>query len=433
MDIDLILKDGYTIPITSKPRKLTIAIDEGRIIDLGDKKTIKNKYSGKEIDASRKIVLPGLINTHSHIPMTLLRGLADDLPLKTWLEDYIWPAEANLEATDIYRGAMLGCMELIKNGITCFNDMYFHMEQVAEVVKETGLRANLSYGMVTKNKEGNEIEEELREGVSFAERYQGQADGKITTSLAPHSPSTCSKSFLEETREKARGRIQIHLSETEEEFEEIHSKHGMTPVQYLDEIGLLSPDLLAAHSVHLANKDLGLLHQNQVKVSHNPSSNMKLASGAAPVQDMIDYGLTVSLGTDGAASNNCLNIFREMKTAALLQKIKNGDPTSLKARDALKMATINGASSLGLEDEIGSIEEGKKADIILLNGNESTLNPRYDIVSNLVYSANGSEVTDVLVDGEIIMRENSLLTLDEREVLKRTEKSSKKIRSKVIE
>jgi 5-methylthioadenosine/S-adenosylhomocysteine deaminase len=371
------------------------------------------------IDGEGKVLIPGLVNTHTHLPMTLLRGMADDLPLETWLEDYIWPAEAHLDGDHCYAGALLAALEMIRTGTTCCNDMYFFMDDVARALDEAGLRGVICHGMIDTGHE-EKRKKEIKETQRIIKKCHNTAEGRIKVALGPHAPYTCSEELLRWSREKADQedlQIHIHVSETKGEVQNIRESTSKRPFEYLDSLGLLGPDFLAAHAVWLTSDEIKLIKCRGVKLSHNPVSNMKLASGISPVMELVRDGVCVALGTDGAASNNNLDLFQEMKTATLLQKVKQMDPTALPARKVLEMATTDGARALGLEDEIGTIEAGKKADLVLVDMKAPHLTPQRNPLSNLVYSAEGSDVDTVICNGRILMQEKEMLVLDPVEVM----------------
>jgi len=400
----------------------SVAIEGDKITAVG--KDVKER-ADTVIDARGKAVLPGLINAHTHLSMTLLRGVADDMPLLEWLETKIWPIEKNLTAQDCYLGALLGCLEMIKSGTTCFADQYFFMEDVARAVEEAGLRAMLSYGIIELG-DPKRRESELRAGEKLVKTCQGAAGERIQTMFGPHAAYTCSPECLMQVKELAKKYkvgIHTHISETRDEVDKIMKKYGKRPVEHLDSIGFLGPEVLAAHCVWLTEREIAIIQKRGVKPVHNPVSNMKIACGVAPVPEMLAAGIPVALGTDGAASNNSLDMFSEMKFAALLSKAHKLDPTALPAQVVLEMATINGAIALGLQDKIGSIEVGKKADIVVADMKKPHLVPLHNVISHLVYSAVGGDVDTVVVDGKVLMRERGVLTLDEDKVLEETQKA----------
>ena len=381
-----------------------------------------DKKADKVIDANGKILLPGLVNSHTHLSMTLFRGLADDLSLDSWLNDHIWPMEANLNGDYCYIGALLGAVELIKSGTTTFSDMYFYMEDVARAVEDAGIRAVLSYGMIDFG-DGEKRENEIRENLTLFKNCNGMADGRIKVFLGPHSPYTASEELLVKVREMAdeyNMGIHIHVSETQKEIEDSLDEKGLRPFEYLDKIGLLGSDVVAAHCVWLSDEEIEIIKKNNVKISHNPCSNMKLASGIAPVAKLIENDICVSIGTDGASSNNNLDLIEELKTASLLQKVDTLNPKVLTSDEAIAMATIKGAEALGLDDEIGTIEVGKKADIILIDTDCANMVPdSSSLSSNIIYSANGANVDTTICNGKILMENRKLTVLDEQDIYRK--------------
>jgi len=422
---DILIENGLILPMDGFRRAIRgdIAITGDRISALGRGLKVKAEVV---IDASHMAVLPGLVNAHTHLSMTLLRGVADDIQLMEWLETQIWPIERNLTADDCYAGALLGCLEMIKSGTTCFADQYFFMEHVARAVEEAGLRGVLSYGIIEKDDPARR-ESELRAGEELVKSCQGKANGRVLTMFGPHAAYTCSPECLTRVKELAkqyRVGIHIHLSESQEEVRQISERYGRRPVEHLEALGFLGPEVLAAHCIWLTDDEIATLRKRGVKPVHNPVSNMKIACGTSPVQKMLAAGIPVALGTDGAASNNSLDMFREMKFAALLGKAHDLDPTALPAWSVLEMATINGARALGLEKEIGSLEAGKKADLVLVDLRKPHLTPLHNVASHLVYSVTGGDIDTVIVDGKILMRGRRVLTLDEYRVLEGAQKVS---------
>ena len=374
----------------------------------------------KVIDAKGKILMPGFVNTHTHLSMTILRGIADDMALDTWLNDHIWPMEAHLNRDYCYAGALLGALEMIKSGTTAFSDMYFYMDGVAQAVDEAGIRGVLSYGMIDFG-DAEKREGEFKENISLIKDFNNTADGRITTMFGPHSCYTASVDLLERVRKEAdkyNVGIHIHMNETMKEINDVGEAHdNKRPFELLDSIDFLGNDVVAAHCVWLDENEINLIKNNGVSVAHNPCSNMKLASGAAPVGELLDKGICVSLGTDGASSNNNLDMFDEMKFASLLAKVSTLNPSVLNANEVVNMATVNGAKALNLKD-VGTIEVGKKADLILVDTNAANMTPQSNLLaSNIVYSANGSNVDTTICNGKILMENKKVLTLDETDVL----------------
>lgn len=392
-----------------------IVIEGQRIVHVGPAGSAPQEGFTRVIEARHMVAMPGLVNCHTHAAMTLFRGYADDMPLMPWLEEKIWPAEARLEPEDVYWGTMLACLEMIRSGTTCFADMYFHMDEVARAVEEAGLRASLCRGLIGVAPGAREA---LADGCRFAREWQGAAGGRITTMLGPHAPYTCPPDYLKEVMEAAAELgvgIHIHLAETQGEVEECRRRYGKSPVALMEELGLFRFPVLAAHCVHLTEEDIRILAARKAGVAHNPQSNMKLASGIAPVARLLAAGAVVGLGTDGAASNNNLDMMEEMRSAALLQKVATMDPTSLPAPAALSMATVNGARALGLK-EVGLLKPGYKADIVLINLERPHLYPRHDLAAHLVYAAGSADVETVIVNGRVLMEKGEVLTVDRERV-----------------
>jgi 5-methylthioadenosine/S-adenosylhomocysteine deaminase len=422
---NIIIRNAYILTMDPERGEIqngVIVIDNGLIREVAES---TNESARKEIDAHGCVAMPGLVNTHCHIGMTLFRGYADDLPLKVWLEERIWPAESQTAEEDIYRGSLLGCMEMIRSGTTAFADMYFHMNRTAQAVEESGLRAALSYGMIDFG-DTAKADAELKEGIRFCRDWNRRGDGRITTMYGPHAPNTCSREFLLRVKgqaEKDELGCHIHILETQGERDTMTAEHGMSSVKYLNNLGFFDRDVLAAHCVWVTEEEIGILADSGVHVSHNPVSNMKLGSGIAPVAKMLTEGVRVSLGTDGCASNNNLDMFEEMKTAALLQKVNMKDPSVLSAREVLKMGTVNGAKALGLNS--GVLKAGFNADLILIDMKQAHLTPVFDVPSHLVYSASGRDVRTTIVNGSILMENSRIIGLDEEQILRSMEEHAK--------
>ena len=430
-DNTILIKNAVILdPNTDYDGQKDLLIKNDLISEISD--NISEKNVDKIIDAKDKILLPGFINTHTHLSMTLFRGLADDLALDEWLNDNIWPMEANLNGNYCYIGALLGAVELIKSGTTTFSDMYFYMEDVAKAVEESGIRAVLSYGMIDFGDE-EKRKVEIENNMTLFKNCHDTADGRIKVFLGPHSPYTASEELLKEVRKLADEngmKIHIHVSETQKEIDDVFNEKGLRPFEYLDSIGFLGPDVLCAHCVWLNDNEIDIIKKNDVKISHNPCSNMKLASGIAPVSKLIDNDICVSIGTDGASSNNNLDLIEELKTASLLQKVSTLDPKVLTSDEAIAIGTINGAKALGLEDEIGSIEVGKKADLILIDTNNANMIPdSSNLSSNIIYSANGSNVDTTICNGKILMENKKLTTLDEQEIYDKARKAIEELKA----
>jgi 5-methylthioadenosine/S-adenosylhomocysteine deaminase len=373
--------------------------------------------SDRVIDAAGMVAMPGLINAHTHCAMTLLRGYADDMPLMPWLEKRIWPVEMKLEADDVYWGTLLGIAEMIRAGVTCFNDMYHYFEAAARAGLDAGMRGVVSGVLLGFLPNAGDL---LERAVDFARTWKDRGDGLLVTMLGPHAPYTVPDQFMERVVEAAREAgvgVHIHVSETRSEVEDSRRDFGLTPVERLDRIGLFDLDTVtAAHCVHLSETDLRTLADKRVGIAHCPGSNMKLASGVAPIPALLKAGAVVGLGTDGPASNNNLDMIEEARLAALLHKVHADDPTVVPAWTALEMATRNGAQALGLADRVGRIEVGLKADVILLDFEQPHLFPPHDIASHLTYAARAGDVRTVFINGRPVMRDRRLLTLDEDEI-----------------
>lgn len=371
------------------------------------------------IEARGMAVMPGLINAHNHGAMSLLRAFSDDRKLMDWLEKKMLPAEARMTEEDVYWGTQLAIAEMIRSGTTSFADMYVFMDAVAQAVLDSGMRASLTRGLVFLEDDGGK---RMQEGIDLIEKWSGAGEGRITTMLGPHAPYTCPPEPLRDVIALARERgipLHIHLAETKEEIVKIREKYGQTPTEYLYHLGMFEQShVLLAHAVHLTRRDLGFLRGMRGGVAHNPVSNLKLGCGIAPVMEMKKHGITVGLGTDGAGSATTLDMFAEIKAATWMQKLDYGDPTQLSAEEALRMATIESAKLLGIDHEVGTLEAGKKADVILIDLNQPHLQPVHNLASLLAYSANGSDVDTVIVNGKVLMRERQLTTLSWEEVQK---------------
>jgi 5-methylthioadenosine/S-adenosylhomocysteine deaminase len=376
-----------------------VYIEGRRIAEIG-----KKREADVVIDGRGKLALPGFVNLHTHAAMTLFRGWADDLDLSTWLETKIWPAEAKLTPEDVYWGTKLACLEMIKSGTTTFNDMYFHMDQAAKAVKDMGLRAFLSEGIVDLN-DPERAAKQLRTAEEANRRIEALKTDRITPVFGPHAIYTVSKDSLLRIREladKRRALIHLHLSETKREVDECLAQTGMRPTKYLESLGFLGKDVIAAHGCWLDRSEIEVFARTGAKVAHCPISNMKLATGAAmPYSALKAAGVGMGLGTDGAASNNSLDMFETMKAGALLQKFAHGDPRALPATEAFGLATLGGAQALGID--AGIVARDRLADLVLVDPRRPELTPRHDDISNWVYSAHGNVVDTVICDGVVLM------------------------------
>jgi 5-methylthioadenosine/S-adenosylhomocysteine deaminase len=435
---DLVISGGTVVTMDPARRIFEngIVVVQGDLIVAVEPSTPaaneKYTHAAKQlIDAKGKLVLPGFINGHTHVPMTLLRGLRDDVTLDEWLTKFIFPAEAkNVNEEFVRWGTRLAAAEQIRGGITTFADMYYFEDVVAEETKAAGMRGVLGETILDFPAPDNKSNAAMLEYTEkFLNRWQG--DPLIHAAVAPHSMYTCSQTTLQDSATLARkykAPILIHIAETKKELNDSREKNGTTPVQYLDKLGILGPDVLAAHCVWVDETDRKILAQRQVGCVHNPSSNMMLASGVAPVIEERAAGIAVGLGADSpAGSNNDLNLMEEMDLAAKLQKITKMDPRALGAKAVVEMATIEGARALHMEKEIGSLEAGKKADIILLNLDAPNAVPIYDVYSQLAYALKGSDVETVIIGGRVAMRDKKLLTVDEPAVIAKARELKNKI------
>ncbi len=405
-------------------KKADIAVEGGEISQIGKIRT--DFDAQKVIDAEDMLAMPGLINAHTHLSMNLFRNYADDMPLWDWLTKKIWPLEERLTAEAVYRGSILGIAELIKCGVTGLLDMYFFAEETINAALETGVRVYIARGL-TDEEEGKEIR--LQETRELYKKYHQQAS-RVKIFAGPHAPYTCSPQYLEKvialSKELDIG-IHIHLSETRKEVDESIQKWGKTPIKHVYDLGLFERPTIAAHCVHMSEEDIEILTDCGASAVYNPTSNLKLASGFAPIEKMLKAGVNVALGTDGASSNNNLNMFEEMHLASIVNKCVNHDAVSVPAETAIKMATINGAKALGVEKELGSLEVGKKADIILIDLKKPHLCPLNNPLSAICYSAQSSDVHTVMVDGKILMENYELKTIDIEKAMYEAEEAARKL------
>lgn len=404
-----------SIVLSDSLKKTSILVVDNKIEEINT--NLNDADAEIVIDGHDKIAMPGLVNTHSHIAMTLLRGVGDDQDLQTWLNDYIWPKEAKLNEELVYAGSKLAIAEMIKTGTTTFNDMYFFMEETAKAVEQTGIRSVLGYGMIDLF-DDEKRKQEIKETKNLIKSCHNTANDRIKVAVAPHAPYTCSEELLKESKEiadKNNLKLHIHVSETQQEVNDLKEQRNQTPFEYLDDIGILDENTIAAHGVWTTDDEMKILQEKNVSVSHNPSSNMKLASGIAPVAQYIENDINTSLGTDGVSSNNNLDMFSEMKLAGLLQKVNSLDSKVLTTGEIIKIATQNGAKALGLNT--GIIEEQKLADIILVDTKVPHMTPLRNPLSNIVYSALGTDVNTVICDGKILMEDKKLTTINEEEII----------------
>ena len=436
--MDLIVYNATVVTMDAGGRVLprgAVAIHGRDIHAIGDAESIAAQYTAKEtLDAGGQIVMPGLVNTHGHAPMVLYRGLADDLALMEWLQKYIFPAEAKTVSPEFVRAGMkLAALEMIQSGTTTFTDMYYFEEEIARTAKAAGLRGVLGQSVIQfPVADAKTPAEGLARAETFLKEFA--KDDLIVPALAPHAMYTLDTPTLKAVRalaDKYSAPVLIHLSETTDEQKTSNERHKTTPTQYLESIGFWGPKTLAAHGVWLSDADIQILAKRKVGVSHNPESNMKLASGVARVPALRTAGVAVGLGTDGAASNNDLDMFEAMRHAAFLHKLTTNDPRTLPARAVLEMATIEGARALGMAEQIGSLEAGKRADLIIVSMEGARQTPMYDPMSHLVYVARGHDVTTTIVNGKVVMRDRKVLTLDEEQVLRDARAFAAKVREAV--
>lgn len=429
--MNILIKDIDIIPVDGKEEVLkstNLYIEKGKIVHIGDlKEDIKVE---KTIDGNNKLLMPGLINAHTHLGMSLLRNFADDMDLNEWLTKSIWPMEAKLDGEDIYWGSLLSMSEMIMTGTTSFCDMYFFMDEVGRALECSGMRGVLTRGIIEDPKNPDEKLNDTRE---LFDRWNNSLNERVKVMVAPHAPYTCSPDFLIRTIELAEELdtgIHIHLSETKKEVEASFNTFGKSPIKHMLDLGMFNRHTIAAHCVHLSDEDIEIIKENNVYPVNNPASNFKLASGFAPISKMLKKGIKVALGTDGASSNNNLDMFKELNLASLINKAVDLDPLSVPANKAIEMATLNGAFALGLGEEIGSIEVGKKADMILIDMDKPHLYPKHNLVSAVGYSVNGSDVDTVIIDGNIIMENRELKTLDIEQIKYMSEKRTRDLISR---
>ena len=435
ISVDYIISGDYVLPMDEAFTVINngaIAIKGTDIIEVGHSDDIFRKYTaGNVIKERSSVILPGLINTHTHAAMVYFRGIADDLPLTDWLNNHIWPAENTWLSPEFVSDAIeLACLEMLKGGITTYNDMYFYEDAAGRTAKRMGMRAVLGAGILDfPSKSASTADQYFDNAESFIRDWKG--DELITPCIAPHALYTCGPDTLRRSKaiaEKYDIPLHIHISETEWEVRDVLARYNKRPVEYLESLSFLDKNVLAAHCIWVEDNEIELLAKRGVSVSHCMESNLKLASGFAPVATMIAEGVKVTFGTDGAASNNDLNIFSEMSTTAKVHKALSGNPTVLDAKTVLCMATRWGAEALGLGDKTGTLEKDKRADIIMINLNKPHLLPLYDVYSHIVYAAMASDVETVMVSGKLIVNNRTLITADESEILYKARKWCGRIR-----
>ena len=433
--VDVIIKADYVLTMDldlSVIEKGAIAVKGKKIAAVGTQAEITKKFGApKTINGEGKVAFPGLANTHTHAAMVYFRGLADDLPLKIWLEEHIWPAEGRWLSPEFVGDAVeLACLEMLMSGITVYNDMYFFGDAIAKATKKIGMRAVVGVGILDfPSKSANTTEEYFANAENFIMKWVN--DELIVPNIAPHAPYTCSPENMMRAKKVAEQYdvpLHVHLSETQWEVEEIKKRYGKTPIALLDSVGFLDERVLAAHCVWPTDEEIDILAERKVGVSHCIESNLKLASGLAPVARMLRAGVKVTFGTDGAASNNDLNILSEMSTAAKVHKATSEDPTALSAKQAMLMATRWGAEAIGLGGVTGSLEAEKAADIVIAGINKPHLMPLYDIYSHIVYSMNAADIETVLVHGKVVIENRKLTTADETEIMAKAVAWGKKVK-----
>jgi 5-methylthioadenosine/S-adenosylhomocysteine deaminase len=431
---DLLIRGGTVVTMDADRRIIeggAVAIRGERIVAVGPAAEVERQFQPtRTIDARSKLVMPGLINTHTHAPMTLLRGIRDDVELMVWLQQYIWPAEGkNVSPEFVKWGTLLGCWEMIQSGTTTFADMYFFEDEVAAAAKQAGMRAICAATAMDIPVPGQKTADEgLKAAEAFLKKWRG--DSLIVPAVGPHSAYTCSPETLLRAKRLAdqyQAPLLIHVAESPSEMKTVQEKYGASTVAHLNKIGFLGRNILAAHAVWLSDEDIQILKDKDVGVAHCPQSNMKLASGVSPVPKLLRAGVRVGLGTDGTASNNDLNLFEEMDTACKLQNITSMNPTALTAQEAVEMATIGGARALHLEDQIGSLEVGKRADLIILTLDQPNEIPLYNVYSHLVYAIKASDVEDSIINGKVVMENRRLLTLDTRAMRQKTQEFRERV------
>lgn len=435
--VDLILTGRWVVPVIPHNTVLTehaIVIDQGDIIDVLPTAQANVTFQAETTQHfDQHCLMPGLINNHSHAAMSLFRGLADDLPLMTWLNDHIWPAEAKwVSDSFVEAGTELAVAEMLRSGTTCFNDMYFFPDSTARVVDQSGIRANL--GMVVidfPSAWANDAAEYLYKGQQVHDHYRHH--DRITTAYAPHAPYTVSDATLSQivmNAEELDVPIHMHVHETAGETAQSVEQFGVRPLSRLNDLGLLSPRLIAVHMTQLTDTEVALCAETGVNIAHCPESNLKLASGFCPIGQLVEQGVNVTLGTDGAASNNDLDMFAEMRQAALLAKAVAQDASAIPAATALELATINGAKALGLDHKLGSLEAGKAADIIAVDFSDLESQPCYDVISQLVYATSRDKVTDVWVAGKALLKQRQLMTLNQDKIIASAQQWAQDIKAK---
>ena len=442
--VDVLIQHGIVVTVDPQRRIIedgAVAIEGDKIVAVGKTEKVKKEYSSAErvFDASRMMIMPGLIDCHVHLAQALIRGCADDVSLVEWLRERVWPLQGHYSKEDGKISALLCMLEMIKSGTVCFVESMLHtrygFDGIAEAVRQSGMRAVLSktvmdtvgYGTQKAIMHEGMIEtrkQSLNEAVRMIRKWNGGADGRIHVWFGPRTPGGCSPELYREISQLAKEHhtgITMHLAEVKEDVKYTKKEFNLLPVEFAKSVDLLGPNVLLAHAVWLTSKEIHMLAKSNTRVCHCPASNMKLASGIAKVHEMLQAGVTVSLGCDGGPSNNCYDMIREMKLAALLHKVHSLDPLVMPAESVIEMATTNGSESIGLSNEIGAIMPGRKADVILIDLKKPHLTPLHNPISHLVYAANGSDVDTVIVNGKIVMENREVKTIDETWVMKEAE------------
>jgi 5-methylthioadenosine/S-adenosylhomocysteine deaminase len=436
--VDLLLENAILVTMDPRRRILSdsaVAIEDGRIVDVGDTELLRKKHQAKEVvDASHMAVLPGFINTHVHLYQNLLKGLGDDTALVDWCNATLFPLcrvmhdDSSVHNYDIgYHGALMAMLEMIRSGTTCFVGMDGLNPLICKAMEQTGIRGFHSFELadrwIPKDFQTASPEEQLRSAKNIVKEWHGAQNGRIKCMVGPSAPFCCTKELLVMSREFAFENglwLNTHLSETQYEVDVIRKETGKRPTEFLHDIGILGPKFLAVHCVWVNEGEINLLRENGVKVSHNPESNMKLGSGVAPVPEMLREGITVAVATDGCGSNDNLDMFEAMRTAALMHKLSTLNPKVISAQKVLEMATVDAARAIGEERELGSIEVGKRADLVLVDLDKPHLQPLHDLVRTLVYCANGADVETVIIDGKMVYERGQIKTVNEEKVIQRT-------------
>ena len=403
-------------------KRSDILIEDNIIVKM--ERDLSEEVVDEKINAKNMVVMPGLVNTHTHLAMSIFRGYKDDRKLMDWLENAIFPVEDKFESEDIYWNSYLSCLEMLRSGTTTCNDMYFGMNKVIEAIENTGLRALVAWSMTDDS-----IRDKVEKTREYAKKYNVPGS-RIKVITSPHAPYSCNPDTIKlcvDLAKELNTSLHIHLSETLDEEETIRERYNKRGTEYLNDLGVFDVPVILAHGIYISDSDIEILKNVKGGIAHNPISNCKLSSGICDVVKLRRNGINVGLGTDGIGSTTTLDMFEEMKTAAYLQKVNTMEPTSIKAYDILKMATIEGAKVLGLDDEIGTLEPGKKADMIFIRTDKLHLCPDNDVCTNIVYSANGSDVDTVMIDGKIIMQNRKMINLDEKEVMKQVKKIAKRL------